>query len=85
MKNLNVDVTPTVEVIREMAVMLQRASEDLTRVANLMEQTGDFERTTDAYTAIRDLNTNLRVDLLIARPVREFEKALYSQKDRSGK
>lgn len=69
-----IDIKPTVEVINSMAIQAQTLAVDLQHVAMRLEHTNNPEDVVNAYNLIRNFMTNVRIDLLITRPIREFMK-----------
>lgn len=67
-----IDVQPTAEVIEKMAENLRAAAVQLDAIAERTRQKGNFELVGDAASCIANLMPNLRLDLLITRPLREF-------------
>ena len=69
-----VDVAPTTEVLRNMAAALRKCAEEIDGYAALIEKEGDFERVSEAVSSVTSLIPNLRLDLLVVRPVRELNR-----------
>lgn len=67
-----IDVKPTAEAIRKMAENLRHAAQQLDGIAEKTEANGTFEYVGDAANCIANLMPNLRLDLLIVRPLRQF-------------
>lgn len=67
-----IDVKPTVEVIRQMSEMLRHSALQLDSIADRTEASGNFEQVGDAISCVANLMPNLRLDLLVARPLRQF-------------
>lgn len=80
-----IKIDSTAEAIEEMAEVMQRAASDMAYVATRMRATGDVEKVLDALNILRSLNANLRTDLLIARPMREYQKQLYEAQQKASK
>ena len=68
------NVEPTAKHIDEMAHQLIYYADQLKRVAAKMRETGDISYAAEAMNAIPNCVQNLRLDLLVMRPLREFEK-----------
>ena len=66
----------TVEVVRNAANLLRKAAMDMEHQAKLMDQTGDLTRASECLNIISNLIPNLRIDLLVTRPIREYERAI---------
>lgn len=64
----------TVEVIRGAASILDQASRELQNQAASMEKDGDLSKASECVNIITNLIPNLRLDLLVARPLREYER-----------
>ena len=69
-----IDVRPTVEIIYEMANELDDYADNLRSFAKDMQEKDDISYVIDVINTIKNMNANLRTDLLIARPLREFMK-----------
>lgn len=67
-----IDVAPTAEIIRKMAASLRVAAAELDAIATKTLADGNFERVGDAASCVANLIPNLRLDLLVVRPLREF-------------
>lgn len=67
-----IDVEPTVDVIRKMAEKLRAAALELDAIADKTQADGNFEHVGDAATCIANLMPNMRLDLLVVRPLRQF-------------
>jgi len=67
---------PTVETLKEMATSLRHSADRIDRLATGLEETGEWECAALALTSISNLFMNLRLDLLVTRPVRELEREL---------
>lgn len=76
-KKIVIDVEPTVTVILDMADTLNRYSRELKAIARKMETDGDISRASEALTCITNCVQNLRLDLLVTRPIREFDRSMY--------
>lgn len=71
---MNHNVELTAEVIDRMVVVLQDAAVDLQRIAERMRAKKDLSYTSDAANTVMNIPHNLRVDLLVSRPIRELSK-----------
>lgn len=67
-----VNVQPTAEAIEKMAENLRSAAAQLDAIAERTRQKGNFELVGDAANCVANLMPNLRLDLLVVRPLREF-------------
>jgi hypothetical protein len=70
-----VNVQPVAEVIDNMVKTLQHAAVDLERTASRMRERGDITYASEAMTTISNLTNQLRLDLLVTRPIRELQRA----------
>jgi hypothetical protein len=68
------DIEPTAEVIDEMAETMRRFAESMSRTANKMRETGDLGYAAEALTDALACMNNMRMDLLVVRPLREFQR-----------
>ena len=71
-----IDVEPTAEVIDKMARQLRDNADELDRTARSMRDSGDITYAAEAMNCIQNIPMNIRTDLLITRPIREYEKLL---------
>ena len=70
------ETQPTEEVIRKMAQQLEYSLITINRVADKLAASGDLSYAAEAIQEIVNLIMGLRLDLLITRPIREYEKIL---------
>lgn len=63
---------PTVEVMLNAATIFEKKAKELRKLADGLSKTQDFSITGEAISICTDLS-NLRIDLLSIRPVRELE------------
>jgi thymidylate synthase ThyX len=70
------NVEPTAEVIDQIAAGMQHAADELARIAARMRQYKDLSQASLAMEVLKNLPANLRTDLLVTRPLREYERAL---------
>ena len=75
------NVEPTVSIICHAAEILRGFADDLDRQADHLSATQDFTYAAEAAQTIGNIMQNLRIDLLVTRPIREYER----QKILSGK
>lgn len=64
----------TVEVINNMANMLEDYAKILRREATELKESGDWSICGEVVQTIASMNGSLRLDLLVNRPIRELEK-----------
>lgn len=69
-----VNVQPTVDVINQTAARMEEYAADIRRIGLKISETGDLERTADVVNAVTNCIMNLRLDLLITRPLREMRR-----------
>ena len=67
------NVEPTAEIIEQAAKQLRQAAVDLDRMAANMRQRNDLEYASQAFMAVQSAVQNSRLDLLISRPIREYQ------------
>jgi hypothetical protein len=70
---LTINVEPTAEVIDAAAKTALALSRRLEQIAKLMRDKNDITCATEAVQEIANSMTNFRLDLLVARPVREYQ------------
>ena len=66
------NVKPTVDIIHSMSKRLREAADDLDRTAKSMTEKNDLTYASEAMQSVSNSIMNLRLDLLITRPLREF-------------
>ncbi len=71
-KKMTINVEPTAKVIDSMVETLIRTSNDLEKTAVRMREKNDITYASEAIQSISNLMNQLRLDLLISRPLREF-------------
>lgn len=70
---MNVNIEPTAEAINGMAAKMKECAEDLARIAARMRAGGEIELAGEAASTVANLLPNLRLDLLIHRPIRALQ------------
>jgi hypothetical protein len=65
-----INIEPAAEVIDAMAKQAARCAADLEQIAKRMRESGDISFTGEAASCISNFNGNLRLDLLVIRPLR---------------
>ena len=70
------NLKPIAEVMKNMAEQLRRAADELDRTNNTMMERQDITYAGEAMQVIKNCFFNLRLDLLITRPIREFERKI---------
>jgi hypothetical protein len=76
-----VNLQPTVSTIRQIADQLRDAAATIDRYATQMEQKQDIEVACDVLNEVRNLQTRLRLDLLLTRPMRAMRAELEKNSD----
>lgn len=71
---MKIDVGPTAEVIEKMAELMRESAVSLDRLAQKMRERQEIEYASEAIGVITNTMHNLRLDLLISRPLREFQR-----------
>ena len=66
-----------IDSICDIATRLESEASNIRWIANKMKEDKDLDRVSDVMTNITNLFTNLRLDLLITRPIREMKKDKY--------
>lgn len=72
----DIDVSSTAETIEAAAETLERAARDLRHQAAALRETKDFDRAAFAVNTLVNIWANVRLDLLISKPVRELRRHL---------
>lgn len=65
---------PTAEKIDEMARVMRQYADDLDRCAKKMRERGDLTYAAEAVNVVTNCFSNLRLDLMVVRPIREYER-----------
>lgn len=66
-------VEPTAETINNMAKTMRHFADSLDRTAAKMRETEDLGYASEALNTALDCLNNMRLDLLVVRPIREFQ------------
>ena len=69
---MTINVEPTAEVIDSMADRLELEAESLQRISKNMRERNDLSYAAEAVGLVANLMAQLRLDLLVTRPVREL-------------
>lgn len=70
----SVDVEPTAHKIDEMAKTLKRSAITIEKAARRMREDGDLYYAAEVITEVVNLISNLRLDLMVTRPIRALER-----------
>ncbi len=73
-RKIKTDVESTAQIIDDMADNLIRASDDLKRLVLKMRENKDLTYAAEAINTITNCMQNLRLDLLVTRPLREYQQ-----------
>lgn len=68
------NVEPTAEIIENIARTLRERANEFERLAGKMREKNDLTYAAEAMSEISNLIPSLRIDLLVTRPLREFER-----------
>jgi len=71
-----IDVEPTAKVCDDIGKIMVSHACDIQRYADAMRNTGDISEVTAVMASIKSCFNSLRTDLLITRPIREYEREL---------
>lgn len=71
-----INVESTAIAIDRAAIVAADLSKDLNRIAESMRKSGDLSYATEVVSAIMNSMSKFRLDLMIIRPIREYESAL---------
>jgi hypothetical protein len=66
-------IEPTVEQVFKMTKILRERADELEKLAVRMRETGSFDYASEAMNVIVNTIPELRLDLLVARPVRVLD------------
>lgn len=70
-----IDVEPTAQTIDQAAERFRQAAVDLDRLAATMRERNDLEYAAEALVIAHNTLANSRLDLLVTRPLREYQTA----------
>jgi hypothetical protein len=76
LEDMETDVKPTIMVIRGIVKLLREAADDIDRDADNMVKTGELDYAAEVINRLSSLWPSFRLDLLVARPIRELEKRI---------
>jgi len=68
-----INVEPTAKIIESMARILSEYSKEMESIAEKMRSKNDISYASEAIQSVTNMVNNLRLDLLITRPLREFQ------------
>ena len=71
-----INVNSTIEVIWNMRQELEKQVRELKRIEEVIKEKGDISYASEAIIAMTSCLSNLRLDLLVTRPIHEYEKEL---------
>lgn len=74
---VNVEAESTAAVIADMVDTMKRYTRELERIGQKMINTNDVSLASEALNAVTNCMQNLRLDLLVTRPIREFDRTLF--------
>jgi len=66
------NVEPTAEVIDNMVKSMTDYAKELTRISTRLRETKDITYASEAVTTVSNMMNQLRLDLLVTRPIREL-------------
>lgn len=72
MSNNKVNVAPTAEAVRDMGKTLGEYARRMEALASRIEKSGDLSYAADAANEVANCLHNLRIDLLVSRPLDEL-------------
>lgn len=72
---------PTSQVIREIGARLRATADNMDEIANAMDNAKDLTYASEAVNAITNLLFSCRLDLLVTRPIRAYQKKLSGMED----
>jgi hypothetical protein len=77
------DIEPTASAIESIADRLNDAAIEIHGIAEQMREHNDIACASEAMSAVLNAIGNLRLDLLVTRPIREFQRE-QKRKDEHG-
>lgn len=69
-----IDIEPTIKVISHISNTLRNFANDIDSISETIIKTKDLSRTADVLISVANCFTDLRLDLLVTRPFREYKK-----------
>lgn len=72
---------PTVDIMRAAADRMRDYAARLDSDAARLEETGDWDYASEGMNTVLNMIGNLRLDLFIARPLRELEREIHRCKE----
>lgn len=73
---MRIDVTPTLETMENMSKTLRYYADKLDRTAERMRTSKDLSYAGEAMGDISNCIANLRLDLLVTRPLRAYQELI---------
>ena len=73
---VNVDVESTSRAIFDMSLVLKEYYRQMGFIAQKMEATKDLSYAGEALSCVSNCISNLRIDLLATRPIREYDRSI---------
>ena len=77
-----IDVEMTAEVADTIAKTLRDYADEVDRHAKWMRERNDISYASDIIQDVKNCFFNLRIDLLVSRPIRELQKAAFLNKEK---
>lgn len=72
-----VDVVSTAAVMADMATTMRKFADEIENLTIKMLDTQDISLASEAISAVTNCISNMRLDLLVTRPIREFEREIF--------
>lgn len=69
-----INVAPTAAIIKDMARTMNNYAKELERISAKMIERNDMSLAAEAMSAVTNCLSNMRLDLLVTRPIREYER-----------
>lgn len=69
-----IDIEPTVKAVADIVNTLKNFADEINRINMKIIETKDVSRTAEVLNSVTACFNSLRLDLLVNRPLREYEK-----------
>ena len=70
------DIETTTQTVTDMANTMRQFAEELDRIAERMNESRDISHAGEAANCVTNCFLNLRLDLLVVRPMRAYEQEI---------
>ena len=78
---MSIDVRPTASAIQDMANNLKHYAMELERIKASMIKYNDISYAGEALNSVTSCFSNMRMDLLVTRPIREYDRVIVNMNE----